>query len=220
MSLQAVIFDLDGVITDTAEFHYLAWQKLADEEGLTFSREINEQLRGVPRRESLDIILGEHHPADDVSRTEMIGRKNDYYLQFLDQLTPEHLLPNVANLLDELDSAKVPFALGSASKNALRVLDALGITHRFAFIADGNSPVRPKPAPDLFRYAAVGLGCTPNQCVVVEDAASGVQAAQTAGMPVLAIGPAERFGPFLDHGMTLHAEDLTSVTANTLVSVG
>lgn len=211
MTLQAVIFDLDGVITDTAEFHYLAWQRLADEEGIPFSREINEQLRGVPRRESLDIILGPDHSADETVRNQWIERKNDYYCQFLNQITPHHLLPNVSNLLEQLDAAQIPYGLGSASKNARTVLNALGLTERFAFIADGNSPVRPKPAPDLFRFVAVGLGLLPGKCLVIEDAASGILAAQRAGMPALAIGPAERFTPLLQNNQTYQSNDLVDI---------
>lgn len=218
MSLHAVIFDLDGVITDTAEFHYRAWQRLADEEGLTFDRAINEQLRGVSRRESLDIILA-GRDVDETAIETMMARKNGYYVEMLGDITPNDLLPNVANLLEQLDAVGIPYALGSASKNARTVLDALGITDRFAFIADGNAPVRKKPAPDLFRYAAAKMGVLPACTVVVEDAASGVVAAQTAGMPVLAIGDADRFGRLLHAPRTTHHPDLQNITPTSLAQL-
>jgi kojibiose phosphorylase len=116
-TLQAVIFDLDGVITDTAEFHYLAWKKLADEEGLLFDRSINEKLRGVSRRESLLIILNGRSLSQE-ALTEMMLRKNTYYQQMLHQISPADLLPGVENLLDELDAADIPYAIASASRNA------------------------------------------------------------------------------------------------------
>lgn len=191
-SLQAVIFDLDGVITDTAEFHYLAWKKLADEEGLPFDRTVNEKLRGISRRESLLIIL------DGRSRSEaemqaMMTRKNSYYQDMLHQISPADLLPGVVDVLDELDVAGIPYAIASASRNAAFVVEKLGIAGRLAVLADGRSVLQTKPAPDLFRFAAAKLDTPPGACLVIEDAAAGVQAALTAGMMVLALGPAARF---------------------------
>jgi kojibiose phosphorylase len=192
MSLQAVIFDLDGVLTDTAEFHYQAWLRLAEEEGLAFDRQMNEQLRGVPRRESLQLILGDR-PTTEAAMTEMMARKNGYYQELLTQLSPADLLPGVADLLDLLDRAGIPYAVASASKNATEAVTRLGLAHRLAVVADGNSVRRQKPAPDLFRYAAARLNRPPAACLVVEDAAAGIEAAVAAGMPALALGPAERF---------------------------
>ncbi len=190
--VQAVIFDLDGVITDTAEYHYLAWQQLADEEGLSFDRAVNEKLRGVSRRESLLIILnGRSLPEEKLQ--EMMTRKNGYYQQMLDQISPADLLPGVADLLDELDAANIPYGIASASRNAPVVVQRLGIAHRLAVLADGASVEQPKPAPHLFRFAAAKLNVPPGCCLVVEDAAAGVQAALSAGMRVLALGPAARF---------------------------
>lgn len=192
MSLQAVIFDLDGVITDTAEYHYRAWQRLADEEGLPFDRTVNERLRGVSRRESLDIILdGATYPPEKIEA--MMARKNSYYREMLGQITPADLLPGVSQLLAELDTAHIPYAIASASRNAPDVVQSLGIAHRLAVLADGDSVSRPKPAPDLFRYTAAQLNVPPAHCLVVEDAAAGIEAALAAGMPALALGPAERF---------------------------
>jgi beta-phosphoglucomutase len=192
MSLQAVIFDLDGVLTDTAEYHYLAWKRLAEEEGLVFDRQINERLRGVPRRESLRLILGERQETE-AAVTTMMARKNGYYQELLAQLSPADLLPGVAELLDLLDGAKIPCAVASASKNAPEAARRLGIADRLALVADGNSVRRQKPAPDLFRFAAAGLNLPPAACLVVEDAAAGIEAALAAGMPALALGPADRF---------------------------
>lgn len=192
MHLRAVVFDLDGVITDTAEYHYRAWQRLADEEGLPFDRVVNEALRGVSRLESLNIILnGRDVPADALQ--EMMARKNRYYIEMLDEVTPADILPGIGALLDELDATAIPYALASASKNASRVLTHLGLDGRFAFVGDGHCVERAKPAPDLFRYVAAQLDLPPAACLVVEDAAAGIQGALTAGMAALAIGPAERF---------------------------
>ena len=192
MSLQAVIFDLDGVITDTAEYHYRAWQRLADEEGVPFSRADNEQLRGVSRRESLLLIL-RGRPVREAELQAMMARKNRTYQALLQQITPRDLLPGVALLLDELDAAGIPYAIASASRNAAAVVERLEIAGRLAALADGNSVRRQKPAPDLFRFAAARLGQPPDQCLVVEDAAAGIAAALAAGMPALALGPVERF---------------------------
>ena len=191
--MRAVIFDLDGVLTDTAEFHYRGWQRLADEEGLPFSREKNEQLRGVSRQRSLELILEEREvPAERFE--QMLTRKNRYYQEYLDSISPNHLLPGVPALLDRLESAGIKLAVGSASKNARLVLDALGITERFATIADGHSVTLAKPAPDLFLHAARELGLSPRDCVVVEDAQSGIDAALTGGFATVGIGPEERVG--------------------------
>ncbi len=191
-TIKAVIFDLDGVITDTAEYHFRAWKRLADEEGLPFTREDNEALRGVPRRESLlRLLKGKVLPEEKMQA--MMARKNAYYQELLTQITPADLLPGVATLLDHLDAAGIPYAIASASRNARTVIERLGILNRLSALADGNSVTRQKPFPDLFRCAAAMLDRQPSQCLVVEDAAAGVEAALVAGMPCLALGPAERF---------------------------
>lgn len=217
MNLQAVIFDLDGVITDTAEFHFLAWQQLAQSAGMTFSREDNEQLRGVSRRDSLIFILelNGRSEAEDTIQT-MMTQKNDMYVEMLNNISPADMLPGVSALLDSLDEASIPFALGSASKNARPVLTRLGILDRFKVIADGNTPVAKKPAPDLFLYAAKELGIHADKCLVIEDAAKGVEAAQAAGMLALAVGPEERFDKLLAHPRTINRPDLAGITAATL----
>ena len=193
MNLQAVIFDLDGVVTDTAEYHYQAWKRLADEEGLPFDREINERLRGVSRRASLEIILGDRQ-ATEAQIAEMMERKNSYYVAMLKQVTQADLLPGVLPLLQELHAAGIKIAIGSASKNARTVLAALGIEDLLDAIADGYSTGRPKPAPDLFLKAAEMLNVSPGNCAVVEDAAAGIDAALAAGMWSIGLGPDERVG--------------------------
>jgi kojibiose phosphorylase len=216
MPLQGVVFDLDGVITDTAEYHYRAWKRLADEEGLPFDREVNEQLRGVSRRQSLLIIL-DGRETGEAELEEMMARKNGYYQEMLQQVSPDDLLPGVLPLLAALDSAAIPYGIGSSSKNARTVVDHLGIAHRMAAIADGHSVKNPKPAPDLFLHAAEEMGVPADRCLVVEDAAAGVEAALAGEMPVLALGPAERFAelevevPRRDSLATVSLQDLRAL---------
>ncbi len=193
MNIKASIFDLDGVITDTAEYHYLAWQRLADEEGLPFDRAANEHLRGVSRRGSLALILA-GRPATEAQIAEMTERKNRYYVALLEQVTPANLLPGALPLLHELRAAGVKIGIGSVSKNTRTVLGRLGIADLFDAVADGYSFERSKPAPDVFLKAAEMLGVAPADCAVVEDAAVGVDAALAAGMWAIGLGPAERVG--------------------------
>ncbi len=192
-TIRGVIFDLDGVLTDTAELHYRGWQRLADEEGIPFDRQANEALRGLSRRDSLLRLLA-GRPATEAQMQEMMARKNRYYRELIQTVTPAHLLPGAAALLDELRAAGVRIAIGSASENASRVVERLGIADRVDVLVDGRSVARQKPAPDLFLYAAARLGLPPAECVVVEDAASGVAAARAAGMWAVGLGPAERVG--------------------------
>ncbi|MFN6476290.1 beta-phosphoglucomutase [Nostoc sp. DedQUE07] len=192
-NIQGFIFDLDGVLTDTAELHYLAWQKLADEEGIPFNREANEALRGVSRRASLMVILG-NRAYSEAQIEEMMERKNRYYVELIQNMTSHDLLPGAIALLDELRQAGIKIGIGSASKNAQTVIERLGIADKVDAIADGYSVQEPKPAPDLFLYAAKQLGIEPAQSVVVEDAAAGVEAALAAGMWAIGLGPVERVG--------------------------
>jgi beta-phosphoglucomutase len=191
--LQAVIFDLDGVLTDTAEFHYLAWQELADAEGLPFDREANEALRGVSRADSLRLVLGDREVGEDEFQRMMAG-KNERYVELLADMSPDDLLPGALELVEACRDRGLKVAIGSSSRNAPTVLDALGITDRFDAVADGSTVAVAKPAPDLFLAAARLLGVDPSRCAVVEDAEAGVDAALAAGMLVVGIGPAERVG--------------------------
>ncbi|KAM3115782.1 beta-phosphoglucomutase, partial [Phormidesmis sp. 146-33] len=191
--IQGVIFDLDGVLTDTAEYHYRSWQRLADEEGLPFDRQANEALRGVSRRESLMHIIG-NRSYTEAQIQEMMERKNKNYVESIKEVTPADLLPGSLELLDELRQAGIKTALGSASKNARTVIEKLGIVDRIDAIADGYSVQNPKPAPDLFLFAANEIGLQPFQCVVIEDAAAGIEAAIAAGMWAVGLGPSDRVG--------------------------
>ncbi len=193
LDIRGFIFDLDGVLTDTAELHYLAWQRLADEEGLAFSREANEALRGVSRRESLMLIVGDRQYSE-AQIQEMMERKNRYYVESIENVSPADLLPGALAFLDELRQKGIKIALGSASKNARPVVERLGIANKIDAIADGYSVEKPKPAPDLFLFAAHQLGLEPAQCVVVEDAAAGIEAALAALMWAIGLGPVERVG--------------------------
>jgi kojibiose phosphorylase len=191
--LEAVIFDLDGVLTDTSEFHYQSWKQLADEEGLPFDRHANEALRGVSRRDSLLHLLN-GRTVTDAEFQEMMDRKNRHYLELIKTITPEHLLPGVAALLQELKAHQIKIAIGSASKNAREVVERLGIIDDIDAIADGYSVSHAKPAPDVFLFAAAELGAAPPNCLVIEDAAAGIEAALNAGMWAIGLGPQERVG--------------------------
>ena len=191
--IRAFIFDLDGVITDTAEYHYRGWKRLADEEGLSFTREDNEHLRGIPRRESLMLILKDRVYIEEKIQ-EMMERKNSYYLEFIKEISPRDLLPGAKELLEEIRAAGLKNALGSASKNAGEVIERLGIQSLFDAIADGHSVERQKPAPDLFLHAARQLNLSPAECVVIEDAAAGIEAARAGGFRSIGLGPPERVG--------------------------
>jgi beta-phosphoglucomutase len=215
---QAIIFDLDGVITDTAEYHYLAWKQLADEEGLTFDRQLNEGCRGVTRRESLMVVLG-GRPETEERKQALMARKQAYYEASLNRISPQDLLPGVSELLDRLDATAIPYAIASASKNARAVCERLGIAGRLRVIADGHSVERQKPFPDLFRFTAAALGVPAARCLVIEDAAAGVEAALAAGMPALALGPAERFAGLAGFsGRFVRRDDLRDVTVGELVA--
>jgi beta-phosphoglucomutase len=193
MAIRGFIFDLDGVLTDTAEYHYRGWKRLADEEGIPFTREDNEHLRGIPRRESLMLILkGRIYPEEKIQ--EMMERKNTYYREFIREITPADLLPGAHELLEEIHNAGLKSALGSASKNAPDVIQRLGIADLLNAVSHGGSVTKQKPAPDLFLHAASQLGLQPQECVVVEDAAAGIEAGLAGGFHTLGLGPRERVG--------------------------
>jgi beta-phosphoglucomutase len=189
--VSAVIFDMDGVLADTIELHYQSWQRVADEWQIPFSKEDYSQILGMKREESVDYLL-KNHTVDVATRSEMLRRKNDYYLELVDTINSDQLLPGVAELLVELQAAQMRIALGSSSKNAEMVLQKLGIDRLFEVVADGNSVANSKPSPEVFQKAAELLGLPPNECLVIEDAASGVAAAKAAGMRVLGVGPVDR----------------------------
>jgi beta-phosphoglucomutase len=209
----AIIFDLDGVLTDTSEYHYQAWKRLADEEGIPFTREENdEHLRGVSRRESLMyIIRGRQYSEAQIQ--EMMDRKNRYYTEMIKSMTPNDLVAGGRDLLKEIRDAGIKTAIASSSKNAHTVLERLDIMNLFDGVADGNSVVNTKPAPDLFVYAAGLVRVPTTACLGVEDADAGIEAIKNAGMQALGIGPAERFhraDKVLPTLANLHLQDILS----------
>jgi len=182
-SFTAVIFDLDGVLVDTAEFHYLAWKTVADELGVPFDRKKNERLRGVPRMRSLEIIVEDLAPQPPPALMEELAeRKNALYVAMVQKIGPGDLLPGVADLLARLKGQGIKMSLGSSSKNARAVIRLLGIEHYLDAVVDGFGFEHAKPAPDVFINASRLLGVPASQCVVVEDAQAGVDAAKAARM--------------------------------------
>jgi beta-phosphoglucomutase len=211
--IRAFLFDLDGVLTDTSEFHFLGWKRLADELGVSFGREENEALRGVSRRESLLILL-QGRQASEEQMDDWMERKNQYYVEYIAQMTPDNLLPGALHLLHELRANGYLSAIVSSSKNTPLVLERLQIAGLFDTIVDGNAPARSKPAPDLFELAAQRLHVTPEVCIVMEDAAAGVDAGIAAGMRTVGLGPRERVG----HA-TVCLPDLAGVRLKDLLEV-
>jgi beta-phosphoglucomutase len=190
---KGIIFDLDGVLTDTSEYHYLAWKRLADEEGIPFTRQDNdEHLRGVSRRESLMYILRGRN-VSEAQIQEMMDRKNRYYNEMIKSMTPQDLVAGGRDLLREIREAGIKVAIASGSKNCRTVLEHLEIMDYLDGVADGYSVVNSKPAPDLFVYAAGLVQIPTPDCLGVEDADAGIEAIKTAGMQALGIGPQERF---------------------------
>lgn len=190
--IQAVIFDLDGVLVTTDNSHYLAWKQMADEEGIFFDRAINERLRGVSRMESLDIILEKAEKTyTQEEKLELAQRKNGYYVQRIEQMGQEAILPGALATVRQLKEKGIKVAIGSSSKNAPAILKQVGMSELFDAVADGNQIKNSKPAPDVFLLAAQLLNIQPAHCLVVEDADAGVEAAVNAGMKVLAVGAAK-----------------------------
>lgn len=186
---KAFIFDLDGVIVDTAKYHFLAWKELAEHLGFDFTEEQNELLKGVSRVRSLEILLDlgkvELSPSE---KENYLKEKNDQYLNYISTMKTDEILPGIEELLHFLKKENVRFALGSASKNARLILENLNLLDLFDAIVDGNDVSTAKPDPEVFLIAAGKLGVDPSDCIVVEDAQAGIQAARTAGMTTVAIG--------------------------------
>jgi beta-phosphoglucomutase len=193
MTIQGFLFDLDGVLTDTARFHYLAWKRLADELGIPFRRAQNEALRGISRRESLLLLLQGRACSEDQIE-EWMERKNTYYLEFIRLIGPKNILPGAPGLLEEIHAAGLKAGLSSASKNASEVIARMGISGLFQAFSDGYSVEHQKPAPDLFLHTAAALGLPPAECAVFEDAAAGIEAAIAGGFVAVGLGPIERVG--------------------------
>jgi beta-phosphoglucomutase len=194
VTIAGIIFDLDGVLVTTDELHYQAWQRIAAEEGIGFDRTINHRLRGVGRMESLDVILEKSPRAYAPAEKQALAqRKNYYYRRSLASLTPADVLPGALGLLRALRQAGVGVAVASASRNAPLILERTALRGQIDVLVDGGDVTRSKPDPQGFLLAAERLGLEPARCLVVEDAAAGVEAARRAGMAVLAIGTPDRF---------------------------
>lgn len=189
MNQKAFIFDLDGVIVDTARYHYLAWQKIASRLGIEFTHEHNELLKGVSRVRSLDIILGLGNvEASQEDKDKWLVEKNEDYLQYIHHMEADEILDGVVPVLDYLRQNNQKIALGSASKNARPILEKVGILHYFDAIVDGNDVTNAKPDPEVFIKAAELLGLPSEGAVVFEDSVAGVQAANIARMVSIGIG--------------------------------
>ncbi len=186
------IFDLDGVIVDTAKYHYLAWKKLANELGFEFTKEQNELFKGVSRKRCLEILLdiGNVTATQKEFDTWMIDKNVDY-LAYIENMDASEILPDVPRVLAYLKERNIPIALGSASKNALPILEKVKLLHYFDSIVDGNNVTKAKPDPEVFLIAAANLNQNPKDCVVFEDAVAGIQAANSAGMISIGIGDAK-----------------------------
>ncbi|NNC51236.1 MAG: beta-phosphoglucomutase [Flaviramulus sp.] len=189
MNTIGVIFDLDGVIVDTAKYHFLAWKNLANNLGFEFTEAHNELLKGVSRVRSLEILLDIGKTTiSDTKRQEILIKKNEDYLKFISKMGPEEILPGAEKLLDTLDQLGIKYVLGSASKNAPYILKKVNLFHRFQGIVDGNSVSKAKPDPEVFLIGAKKLNLKPESCIVFEDAIAGVEAANKAKMTSIGIG--------------------------------
>ncbi len=191
MGLRGIIFDLDGVIVSTDEQHYLGWQALADRLGIPFSREVNSRFRGVSRMACMNILeeLGGKHYTDS-EKIAYADWKNEYYRELLAQMSPADLSQEVRSTLDALRARGLKLAVGSSSKNAKFILQRIGLSDYFDAVSDGTNISRSKPDPEVFLKAAEYLGLAPSDCLVVEDAVSGVEAAHAGGMKAATVGDA------------------------------
>lgn len=202
----AVIFDLDGVITDTARYHYLAWKRLAETQGVHFDEAFNEHLKGIDRMGSLELILasaGRSYTQEE--KLALADEKNRHYVQLIASMSPADLLPGAVQALDACRAAGLKIGLASVSKNAFAVLAMLGITDKFDYVVDAAKIAKGKPDPEIFLKAASELGVPPQRCLGVEDAVAGVASIKAAGMTALGVGDpavltqADRVIPGLDH---------------------
>ncbi|MCQ2981882.1 MAG: beta-phosphoglucomutase [Treponemataceae bacterium] len=201
---KGALFDLDGVLVDTARYHYLAWKRLAKELGFDFTEKDNEELKGVSRMRSLEILLGKGGiTGTDEQKAEWAKKKNDWYVEYLYTLDESALLPGTKEYLIALREAGIKISLGSASKNAPLILERLNITGYFDSIVDGNSVSKAKPDPEVFTKGADNLGLAWSDCTVYEDSLAGVQAATSAGMKAIGIGTPENLP-----GAAVHVPDL------------
>lgn len=192
MTIKGLLFDLDGVIVSTEQNHYVAWKRTADELGIDFGHKENEQLKGLSRVDSLKAILALANKTIDQDYFDaLLQTKNEFYLQSIQTLSKSDLLPGVLALLEEATKRGILLGVGSSSKNAPFILDLLGITSYFKIIVDGTMVDYPKPHPEVFLKGATALGVLPEECIVFEDASSGIQAAKAGGFYAVAVGNKE-----------------------------
>ncbi|HMQ49647.1 MAG TPA: beta-phosphoglucomutase [Saprospiraceae bacterium] len=192
---EACIFDLDGVIVDTAKYHFIAWRRLANELGFDFTEVENEQLKGVSRVESLDLILKWGGiQLGEAEKERLAEKKNNWYREFILKMEADEILEGVIPFLDELERRGVKLVLGSSSKNAATIIERVGLSDRFAAIIDGTKTTRTKPDPQVFELGAAAVGAQPAQCIVFEDAEKGIEAALNGGFYTVGVGSAEVLG--------------------------
>lgn len=210
------VFDLDGVITDTAKYHYIAWKELADEIGIEIDLKFNEQLKGISRMDSLERILTLGNKNDaytEVEKEALATKKNTHYVQLLQSLTPDDLLPGVKTFLDEAKAKNIPCAIASASKNAPFILDKLGVMQDFDTIVDPATLKKGKPDPEIFIQAALALGIEPAEAVGFEDAQAGIDGIKAAGMYAVGVYSGEEL-----HGADVIVEKLTDLNIDELLA--
>lgn len=210
------IFDLDGVITDTAKYHYIAWKELAAEIGIEIDLKFNEQLKGISRMDSLERILTLGNKNDaytEVEKEALATKKNTHYVQLLQSLTPDDLLPGVKTFLDEAKAKNIPCAIASASKNAPFILDKLGVMQDFDTIVDPATLKKGKPDPEIFIQAALALGIEPAEAVGFEDAQAGIDGINAAGMYAVGVYSGEEL-----HGADVIVEKLTDLNIDELLA--
>jgi beta-phosphoglucomutase len=195
MDLRGCIFDLDGVIVDTAKYHFMAWRRLAKELGFEFTIEENEALKGVSRMTSLEILLRTGGVTVGEKEKEVLAaRKNAWYVEFISGMTPDEILPGSVRLLKSLRKAGILTAIGSASRNAGTILDRIGLREMFDVIVDGNKIQKAKPDPEVFLKGAEEMKLSPSCCIVFEDARAGIEAAIAGGMKSVGVGNPELLG--------------------------
>lgn len=198
---KGVLFDLDGVITDTAEYHYLAWRALAAELGIEIDRQFNQQLKGLSRADSLRLILQKGQQTElyqGDAFQELMQQKNENYLKMIQKITPDDILPGIKELLFELQAANIKIALASASQNGPVILEKLGLADCFLGIADPKQVAAGKPAPDIYLLAAKEIGLNAQECLGIEDALAGIQAIQASGAVPVGVGKAQDLGADID----------------------
>lgn len=194
-TIKACIFDLDGVIVDTAVYHYKAWKRLANTLGFDFTEENNEKLKGVSRTQSLQLILGWGGVEKTEAEQEQLATmKNEWYVDMISHMQPTEILPGAKEFLEQCRQAGLKIVLGSASKNSPMILEKIGLTDYFDAIIDGNKVSKAKPDPEVFLKGAEAVGVPPNQCVVFEDAIAGIEAAIAGGMKAVGIGSPDVLG--------------------------